>query len=132
MARTERPRWLVNAQSFVGHALVEPGTEVYYTPTEDADGKSNGVGHNLTPLNDEAQAIVDAQAKDHPDKTKHAARRKAAADKAADEAEAVEQEKGDGPVPKSQAKGDTKSENPAKGGKKDAKQAEGGADDDIG
>lgn len=58
------PRWRVMAKSFIGHALIEEGEEVSYEP--EAGGE---VGDNLAPLNDAAQAIVDAQKSDHPDKT---------------------------------------------------------------
>lgn len=114
MARAERPRWRVNEVSNVGHALVHPGDEVYYTPTETEDGSTNGVGENLSPLNDEAQAIVDAQKVDHPDKTKHAARRRARADVDEEEAAEIAQATSDGPVPKASRKGETKSAAPPK------------------
>lgn len=70
MAKAEAPRWRVNETSFIGHSLVQPGDEVFYTPTTDEKtGVTDGVGENLSPLNDEAQAIVDGQKVDHPDKT---------------------------------------------------------------
>jgi hypothetical protein len=61
----ERPLWRTNEKSFIGHSLVEEGTSVLYTPPEGGE-----VAENLSPLNAAAQAIVDAQKTDHPDKTK--------------------------------------------------------------
>lgn len=63
-AHDEAPRWRVNEKSFVGHSLIEEGGEVTYEPAEGGE-----VGENLSPLNDAAQAIVDAQKSPHPDKS---------------------------------------------------------------
>lgn len=129
----EAPRWRVNQQSLIGHALVEEGREVYYTPTEKPGGGTNGVGENLSPLNDAAQAIVDAQEADHIDKTVNAAKRKALAE-AGDGP--TESETADGLVPTRAAKGDARTDasaaKPAKGSKK-ASAPETPADpDDVG
>lgn len=59
----EEPTFRVNWKSFIGHTLVEEGAEVGYTPP--AGGH---IGENLSPLNDAAQALVDAQTPPHPDK----------------------------------------------------------------
>lgn len=129
---SERPRWRVNTQSFIGHALVHPGDEVYYTPPAPSPALPDGghVGANLSPLNDAARDIVEAQAKDHPDKSETA---KALAIQAAKDAKAAgEAETTDGPVPKAMRKGSTLSPKPgkAKGGKA-AQTAEPGGDDDA-
>lgn len=141
---SERPRWRVNTQSFIGHALVHPGDEVYYTPPAPSPALPDGghVGANLSPLNDAARDIVEAQAKDHPDKSDTA---KALAIEAAKKAkDAAEAETTDGPVPKALRKGNTLTPKggKAKGGKAaqeaepepgdDAEKAEDPADDDVG
>ena len=68
-ANAEAPRWRVMEKSFVGHALLDEGTETPFDPVNPENGKITVIGENLSPLNDSAQAIVDAQAEDHPDKT---------------------------------------------------------------
>lgn len=75
----EAPRWRVNTKSFIGHTVIEEGGEVNYTPEEDGY-----IEENLSPVNDAAQALVNAQAQAHPDKTggKRARTPKAAADAA--------------------------------------------------
>ncbi|CAB4198780.1 hypothetical protein UFOVP1324_7 [uncultured Caudovirales phage] len=112
MSTDKRPRWRVNEVSTIGHALCQPGTEVFYTPTLTDDDVTNGVGPNLSPLNDQAQAIVDEQKEDHPDKSKHAAKRArlraAEADMDDDEIAAEKQKITDEPVSARQAKGDTR------------------------
>jgi len=65
----EAPRWRVMEKSFVDHALLDEGAEVTFTPEAGDDGRMTQVGNNLSPLNDAAQAIVDAQADDHEDQT---------------------------------------------------------------
>lgn len=55
------PRYRVNERSFIGHALVDEGAEVTY--------EGDTVSDNLTPINDAAQAVVDAQTKPHLDKS---------------------------------------------------------------
>lgn len=113
---SERARWRVNAQSFIGHALVAAGAEVFYTPPE-----GGHVGHNLSPLNDTAQAIVDAQKPDHPDKASNAGKRaKALADRQAAD-ETAEKESTDGIV--KGAKGDTRTNKAPRGGKRAAQPA---------
>lgn len=79
----DAPRWRVMEKSFIGHSLVEEGAEVVYEP-EDSNGKPGEVADNLSPLNAAAQAIVDAQAAPHPDKTEgtKAKKTKATADAA--------------------------------------------------
>lgn len=57
----EAPRYLVNEKSFIEHNLLEAGAETVYWGEE--------VSENLTPINDAAQAVVDAQSRPHPDKT---------------------------------------------------------------
>ncbi|QCW21975.1 hypothetical protein JessAGP_045c [Caulobacter phage Jess A] len=64
MATQEAPRFRVNEKSFIGHTLVEAGVETFYDP-----GKDGSVSANLSPVNDAAQALVDAQREDHPDKS---------------------------------------------------------------
>ena len=112
MSKDVRPRWRVNEVSTIGHALCQPGTEVFYTPTLNENDETNGVGANLSPLNDEAQAIVDEQREDHPDKTKHAAKRAkriaVEADMDDDEIAAEKQKITDEPVSARQTKGDTR------------------------
>jgi hypothetical protein len=142
MATGERPRWRVNTQSFVGHALVNENDEVYYTPPVNLLGEMVGeVEANLSPLNDAAQAIIDAQKTDHPDKASNAEKRERAAAAKAAEVEIVEKESTDGPVkaakgdvrsPAKPAKGDVRSPaKPAKG-KKAATEPAADADEDIG
>ncbi len=105
---TERARWRVNDQSFIGHALVNPGDEVYYTPLEDANGDTHGVGSNLSPLNDAAQTIVNEQREDHLDKPHNVKKRRAHAAASEEEEQEAAQEKGDGPVPARARKADTR------------------------
>lgn len=115
MSKNERPRWRVNEPSLIGNALAQQGDEVYYTPTDQSIEDGHGVASNLTPLNDAAQDIVDGQKDDHPDKSKHAAKR--ARQTAVDDDEEMirAQETTDGLAPKSQRKGDTrKPADPAK------------------
>ncbi|QNH91697.1 hypothetical protein SR18_gp046c [Caulobacter phage SR18] len=64
MATQEAPRFRVNEKSFIGHTLVEAGVETFYDP-----GKDGSVSANLSPVNEAAQALVDAQREDHPDKS---------------------------------------------------------------
>lgn len=67
-AHDETPRYRANEKSFIGHAIVEAGSEVDYD--HDAAGDGRGfIGHNLSPVNAAAQAVVDAQSQPHPDKT---------------------------------------------------------------
>lgn len=98
----ERPRWRVNTQSHVGHALVEEGQEVFYTPPEGGE-----VADNLSPLNDAAQAIVDEQKGEHLDKASNA-KTKAAKVAKAEEAKAEDDKAAADGVIKA-AKGDTRS-----------------------
>jgi hypothetical protein len=65
----EAPRWRVMEKSFVGHAMMEEGTETPFDPVNPDNGVVTVVGENLSPLNESAQAIIDAQAEPHPDKT---------------------------------------------------------------
>lgn len=93
----DTPRWLVNERSFIGHAIVEAGNEISYDP-EDGDPKTpTHIGENLTPTNEAAQAIVDAQPEPHPDKSdgKRGKSAKARADAAAAGVEATEPETGE-------------------------------------
>jgi hypothetical protein len=66
-----RGKFRVNEKSFVGHALVEEGSEVFIDPDSlKVKGKADGhISDNLSPLNDVAQAMVDNQKEDHPDKS---------------------------------------------------------------
>lgn len=127
MSRAERPRWRVNVQSFIGHALVNEGDEVYYTPpvevpaTAISPGSPAGhVSENLSPLNDAAQEIVDTQKRDHPDKAIHAGKRAKAAALSDEEQMEQEQDRGDGLVPARARKGDTKAPPKPKRGAKPA------------
>lgn len=97
----ERPRWRVNTQSHVGHALVEEGTEVFYTPPEGGE-----VAENLSPINDAAQAIVDEQKGEHPDKTSNAKSKAAKAAKVEETKAEDDKAATDGPV--KNARGDTR------------------------
>lgn len=119
---TERPRWRVNARSFIGHTLVDEGAEVFYAPPDvqdPSDPRKKVKGHvsaNLSPLNDVAQAIIEAQTKDHPDKLQNAEKKAKEQAEAEAEAARVEAELTDGLVKRAQ--GDTRSVKPgAKGGK---------------
>jgi len=121
----ERPRWRVNEQSFVGHVLVNEGDEVYYTPDLNCE-----VGDNLSPLNDAAQTIVDVQRSEHQDQTSNADKRARELAEKAREAEIVEKESTDGPVPR--PKGDTKTEPKPARGKKAVSGPADANDDDVG
>lgn len=87
----DRPLFRVNEKSFVGHAIAEEGATVVYEPEEDGE-----IGENLTPLNEAAQALVDAQKGEHPDKTggKKARSAKAQADAAAASVGATDEDLG--------------------------------------
>lgn len=65
-----RGKFRVNEKSFIGHALVQEGDTVYVHPDElKVKGKADGhISDNLSPLNDVAQAMVDGQKEEHPDK----------------------------------------------------------------
>lgn len=127
----ERPRWRVNVQSFVGHALVNENDEVYYTPPVNLAGEQVGeVDANLTPLNDAAQAIIDGQKTDHPDKASNSEKRARAQAAQAAEVEVVEKESTDGPV--KNAKGDTKSPPKPKGKAKAAAEGTDAEHEDVG
>lgn len=57
--------WRVNTPSFIGHSLIPEGaTNIVYNPP-----KGGEVADNLSPMNEAAQDIVDAQKSPHPDKT---------------------------------------------------------------
>lgn len=102
----ERARYVVLALSFIGHSLCQVGDEVFYDPPE-----GGHVSANLSPLNDTAQAVVDAQKQDHPAKTANAPLRAAAARAAEEAGETAEQETTNGPLPKNvKPKGDTRSQ----------------------
>jgi hypothetical protein len=62
-ANADAPLFRVNQKSFIGHAVVEAGAEINFTPKPGGE-----IGENLSPINDAAQALVDAQKGDHPDK----------------------------------------------------------------
>lgn len=76
----DRPLWTVNEKSFVGHSIAEEGATVIYEPDEDSE-----VGENLSPANQAAQDVIDAQRTPHPDKSdgKKAKNARRAADAAA-------------------------------------------------
>jgi hypothetical protein len=57
----EKPRYRVIEKSFIGHTLHEAGAEITH--------EGDVVADNLSPLNDAAQAVVDAQSEPHVDKT---------------------------------------------------------------
>jgi len=124
-----RPRWRVNAPSFIGHSLCQEGDEVFYTPPATTDdGVESSVAENLSPLNDAAQAVVDKQKRDHPDKTDR--REKVQAKKAALTAEAEAKADTDGPVKRKV--GDTRSPKAAKAPKeKPTPEPAPSADDDL-
>lgn len=63
MAKTETPRWRTTMASYLDHNLVAEGEEVDYTPPEGGQ-----VAENLEPVNDAAQALIDAQTDPHPSK----------------------------------------------------------------
>lgn len=67
-----RGKFRVNEKSFIGHALVQEGDTVHVHPDDlKAKGKPDGhISDNLSPLNDIAQAMIDGQKEDHPDKSK--------------------------------------------------------------
>ena len=67
-AADEAPRWRVMEKSFIGHSLLDEGAEITFIPKDPENGKVTIISENLSPLNASAQAIIDAQAEDHPDK----------------------------------------------------------------
>lgn len=85
MAKTDdTPRWRTTTASYLDHNLVAEGEEVSYAPPEGGQ-----VAENLEPINDAAQAWIDAQKDAHPCKAavkpaKPAKAAKGAADAAAD------------------------------------------------
>lgn len=56
-----KPRYRVIEKSFIGHTLHEAGAEVTH--------EGDVVADNLSPLNDAAQRVVDAQKDPHLDKS---------------------------------------------------------------
>lgn len=64
MAKNDPPMWRAVVPSYIEHSLQAEGAEFTFTPPEGGQ-----VAENLWPLNDAAQALVDAQSDPHAAKT---------------------------------------------------------------
>lgn len=62
---TEDAQWRVNTPSFIGHSMIPEGGTCIYNPPVGGE-----VAENLSPMNAAAQAVLDAQKSDHPNKAK--------------------------------------------------------------